>query len=231
MIFWTAIVMGFVGSLHCAAMCGPIAIAATSQQSIISKLVYNFGRLTTYAAMGAAFGLLGLGFEFAGVQQWISIIMGSLLIFVALFFGIKPLESVATGILRQPYSWVKAKLGKLLAYSSLASRFIVGLANGLLPCGLVYMGIAGSIAMGSIVESALYMFLFGLGTLPMMFGVSLAGNFIGQKFRTLALKAVPVMVVVIGLLFILRGLNLGIPYVSPHLIETASVPIIENCVD
>ena len=85
--------------------------------------------------------------------------------------------------------------------------------------------------MGSVAESALYMTLFGLGTIPMMLGVSIAGNFIGQRFKSLAIKAVPFMVVVIGLLFILRGLNLGIPYVSPHLVETAGIPEIVNCVN
>jgi len=230
-MIWTAAVMGFVGSLHCAAMCGPIAIASTSRQPLISKLVYNLGRIITYAAMGAAFGLFGLGFEFAGVQQWLSIIIGAVLVFVALFFGIKPLETVASGFLRKPYTWLKAILGKMIGSTTLTSRFAVGLANGLLPCGLVYMGIAGSIAMGNMAESALYMVLFGVGTLPMMLGVSYAGNIVGQKFRRIAVKAVPVMVVAIGLLFILRGLNLGIPYVSPHLIETASIPIMENCIN
>ena len=87
--------------------------------------------------------------------------------------------------------------------------------NGLLPCGLVYMAIAGAIGTGGIVEGSLYMFLFGLGTIPMLLAISLAGNILSLTVRNNINKLIPVLVVIVGLLFILRGLSLGIPYLSP----------------
>ena len=88
--------------------------------------------------------------------------------------------------------------------------------NGLLPCGLVYIAIAGAIGTGDVVQGTLYMILFGLGTIPMMLSISLAGNMIGLALRNRINKLIPVLVVVVGLLFILRGLDLGIPYLSPE---------------
>ena len=91
----------------------------------------------------------------------------------------------------------------------------IGYLNGLLPCGLVYMAIFGALATGNAWEGSLYMALFGLGTVPLMTTAIYLGNFLTKTIKQRVLKLIPAFVVVIGLLFIIRGLGLGIPYLSP----------------
>ncbi|HOW32340.1 MAG TPA: sulfite exporter TauE/SafE family protein, partial [Bacteroidales bacterium] len=98
---------------------------------------------------------------------------------------------------------------------SFSSLFLIGLLNGLLPCGLVYIAIAGSIGSGSALMGAIYMALFGLGTMPMLLAINLSGGFISTSLRKKINKLIPILVIIVGILFILRGLSLGIPYISP----------------
>lgn len=219
-ILISAFVLGIMGSFHCAGMCGPIAIALPLHgNSVGGKIfggsLYNLGRTITYGIMGALFGLLGQGVAMIGFQQKISVIMGSLMIISILF----------PALFRNQYSmsksWfsvvgkLKSTIGKMFSIRSYPSLFFIGMLNGLLPCGLVYMAIAGAIGTGSVGMGTLYMILFGLGTIPMLLGISLAGNLLSLAVRNRINKLIPVMVVVVGIFFILRGLSLGIPYLSP----------------
>jgi sulfite exporter TauE/SafE len=111
---------------------------------------------------------------------------------------------------------LKKTIGGMFSIRTFSSLFFIGMLNGLLPCGLVYMAIAGAIGTGSTAEGAIYMILFGLGTIPMMLSISIAGNMISQTVRRKINQLIPVLVVVVGLLFVLRGLSLGIPYLSPE---------------
>jgi sulfite exporter TauE/SafE len=210
-----------MGSFHCAGMCGPIAIALplhgnTVPQKIFGGALYNVGRTITYGIMGAIFGLLGQGISMIGFQQKVSVIMGAFMIISVLF----PV------LFRNQYSmdksWfslvgkLKKSIGQMFSVRSFSSLFFIGLLNGLLPCGLVYIAIAGAIGTGDVGQGTLYMILFGLGTIPMMLAISLAGNMMGLALRNRINKLIPVLVVVVGLLFILRGLDLGIPFLSPE---------------
>ena len=219
-ILISALILGFMGSFHCAGMCGPIAIALPLQGNSVSGKIfggslYNLGRTITYGIMGAIFGLLGQGVAMIGFQQKISVIMGSLMIisilFPALFRNQYSLE-------KSWFSFVgrlKSAIGRMFSIRSYSSLFFIGMLNGLLPCGLVYMAIAGAIGTGSVGLGTLYMILFGLGTIPMLLGISLAGNLLSMTVRRRINKLIPVMVVLVGIFFILRGLSLGIPYLSP----------------
>lgn len=111
---------------------------------------------------------------------------------------------------------LKKSIGQMFSVRSFSSLFFIGLLNGLLPCGLVYIAIAGAIGTADVGQGTLYMILFGLGTIPMMLAISLAGNMMGLALRNRINKLIPVLVVVVGLLFILRGLDLGIPFLSPE---------------
>ncbi len=219
-ILISAFVLGIMGSFHCAGMCGPIAIALPLHGNsvggkIFGGTLYNLGRTITYGIMGALFGLLGQGVAMIGFQQKISIIMGGLMIISVLF----------PALFRNQYSmsksWLsvvgklKSSIGKMFSIRSYPSLFFIGMLNGLLPCGLVYMAIAGAIGTGSVGLGTLYMILFGLGTIPMLLSISLAGNLLSLTVRKRINKLIPVMVVVVGIFFILRGLSLGIPYLSP----------------
>jgi sulfite exporter TauE/SafE len=219
-ILISAFVLGIMGSFHCAGMCGPIAVALplhgnTLIQKIFGGALYNMGRTITYGIMGALFGLLGQGIHLLGFQQKISVVMGALMIISVLFPALFRNQYNPDKSLFSAVGKLKKSIGKLFAVRSFQSLFFIGLLNGLLPCGLVYIAIAGAIGTGSTAEGALYMILFGLGTIPMMLGISLAGNVLGLAVRQKINKIIPVLVVVVGLLFVLRGLDLGIPYLSP----------------
>ncbi len=219
-ILLTALVLGLMGSFHCAGMCGPIAIALplhgnTVPQKIYGGLLYNIGRTLTYGIMGAIFGLLGQGVEMIGFQQKISIIMGAVMIISVLF------PSLFKNQYSMDKSWfsfvgkLKTTIGQMFSIRSFSSLFLIGLLNGLLPCGLVYMAIAGAIGTGDVLLGSLYMVAFGLGTIPMMLSISLAGNILSATVRKRINKLIPVLVVVVGIFFVLRGLSLGIPFLSP----------------
>ncbi len=223
-----ALVFGFFTGFHCAGMCGPIAIALPLKNT--SKLarftgafLYNIGRSITYAAMGFLFGMLGEGLNMAGFQQWVSIVMGTLMIlsvlFPSLFKDRFELNKTAFNFVGN----VKLKLRKLFSDPRHGTLFLIGLLNGLLPCGPVYAAVAAAIATGDAGTGAAFMFLFGIGTMPMLLAISLIGNIISGNLRKKIAKFIPVTVVIIGLLFILRGANLGIPFLSPPM-EKMHVP-------
>lgn len=222
MIFITAFFTGLLGSAHCAGMCGPIALAVptagnTLGEKILSKVVYNSGRIFTYSILGLLFGAFGTGLKLAGLQQSISIGAGIFIIAGVVISKIKP------GLFS--FNFVPGKFfGTLFTKRTFLSVFSIGVLNGLLPCGFVYIGIIGSLATQSMLNGMLFMVFFGLGTFPMMFGVGLAGQFISLNVRSSINKIIPYAAILIGCLFILRGMNLGIPYISPEIAsDTATV--------
>jgi len=219
-ILISAFVLGIMGSFHCAGMCGPIAIALPLHgNSVGGKIfggsLYNLGRTITYGIMGALFGLLGQGVAMIGFQQKISVIMGSLMIISILFPALFKNQYSLNKSWFSLVGKLKSTIGRMFSIRSYPSLFFIGMLNGLLPCGLVYMAIAGAIGTGNVGMGTLYMILFGLGTIPMLLGISLAGNLLSLTVRNRINKLIPVMVVVVGIFFILRGLSLGIPYLSP----------------
>lgn len=216
----SALALGFASGFHCIGMCGPIALSLglTKKQATnyyLQNLTYQLGRIVTYSFLGAILGIVGKGFAMAGFQQYLTIGVGVFLILMALFsFGGKDFASKIPFFSKFLLK-VKMNLGKLLQKADYKSRFTTGILNGFLPCGMVYMALTASLASGGIWQSATFMALFGLGTLPFMFAVVLLGNLMTTAFRLKILKFVPVMMILLGGLFILRGLELGIPYISP----------------
>ncbi len=216
----SALTLGLIGSFHCAGMCGPIAVAlplgkGSTNRKLLGGIAYNLGRTVTYALMGAAFGLLGKGLSLAGFQSTVSIIMGSIMIlsiiFPRLFKNLTFFENTTIKLT----SKLQAQFGLLFNKGSIKSLFLIGLLNGLLPCGLVYAALAGSIATASVELGILFMVMFGLGTIPMLLGISLLGNMASLSLRKTFNKVLPFVIVIIGAIFILRGLDLKIPYLSP----------------
>jgi sulfite exporter TauE/SafE len=225
---WAAITLGFLGSFHCVGMCGPIALALPlNRNSFISKLTgtffYNIGRIFVYALFGGLFGLVGQSFVIAGYQQVLSITLGCIILIMVLLPTSIANRFKLTSFLYKYIGKLKEQLGLLFKQRTYSSLFFIGTLNGLLPCGLVYIGIAGAIATGNSLQGSMFMAFFGLGTLPAMLVLSLLGNNINVKFRNKIRKAVPAFVSVMALLLILRGMNLGIPYVSPKMAEDKAV--------
>ena len=220
MEIWTGFLIGFLGSFHCVGMCGPIALALpfgnqSNFQLVVGRLLYNLGRSLTYALFGAIFGLFGKGIEVAGLQQWASIILGVSI----LSYYLTPDRFKGKLSVTKPYQiaseFVKKGFSKLTKDGSPSSLFIFGIVNGFLPCGFVYVALAGALTTGSALSGALYMGLFGLGTTPIMFATALVGKFLSAKLKQGMNKLIPVFAIILAIIFILRGLSLGIPFISP----------------
>lgn len=219
-MLFSAIVFGLLGSFHCIGMCGPIAFMlpvdrANNVKRITQIFVYHLGRIFTYGLLGLLFGFLGKGFYLFGFQQYVSIIIGVIMILMVLL----PKKTIHKFSITKPIykllSGVKNRLGKELKKKRIDTFFTIGFLNGFLPCGLVYMAVFASIATANVLQGSLYMMLFGLGTIPLMTAFVYLGNFTTGLARKRIQQFIPVAVVVIGVLFILRGMGLGIPYVSP----------------
>ncbi len=219
-MLWSALVLGILGSFHCIGMCGPIAFLLPLDQRnknkrIFQLISYHTGRLLTYGLLGFVFGLAGKSLNLFGIQQQLSIIIGVSMIVMILipskilnrYYFSKPMYTFVAK--------VKNAMGVYLKKKNSKTFFTLGFLNGLLPCGLVYMAVFGALASGGATYGALYLVLFGLGTIPLMTVAIYLGNFLKGKAKQNILKAIPVFVVIIGLLFILRGMGLGIKYISP----------------
>lgn len=215
-----ALFLGIISSLHCIGMCGPIALLlpvdrTNTSRKVLQILLYHLGRLTAYGVLGFVFGLLGRGFYLAGMQQQLSIVVGILMIAIALI----PEKVFARYNFSQPVyraiAAVKSHLGQQFKRKSPDALFTIGLLNGFLPCGMVYAALFGALAMPRLTESVGYMLLYGLGTIPLMSLVVYAQSWITVPVRQRLQQLIPVVAVGIGVLFIVRGMGLGIPYLSP----------------
>jgi hypothetical protein len=222
-VLLAGLALGFMGSLHCLGMCGPLVLAlpggsATGARYVTGRVFYNAGRVLTYALLGGLLGGVGGMFRMSGLQQWLSIGVGVLVLagvlFPAAFSGwlgrIPAYAALERGLRRS--------IGALFSRNSLPVLLLIGILNGFLPCGFVYIALGAAATVGDPGGAATFMAGFGAGTLPVMLGVSLFGARIGNTFRGKLSRAVPVMVAIVAVLLILRGLNLGIPYVSPKIV-------------
>ena len=214
----SALGLGLVSSFHCVGMCGAIAFSLPVQgMSPVKKttgiLLYNAGRITMYSVFGLLFGLLGRQIYIAGFQQWFSIVAGIVIILIV--FKILFPFTLRLPALDSSHRLVQTVMSRFLKQPHLSNMYLIGIANGMLPCGLVYFAITGALVTGSISNAVLFMATFGLGTLPAMFAVSYFGYMLKISIRQTVKKAAPFFMAVMGMLLILRGMGLGIPYVSP----------------
>lgn len=207
--------IGFLGSLHCLGMCGPIAMAMHTRSGYKS-VVYNLGRVISYASIGAIFGILGSGASLFGLQQQLSIGAGVVVLSIAFFPKLQ-----SSRLLIPWQNHILAPLRKVLSLAvnkqSLASFLFAGVLNGLLPCGLVYLAVSTAIASGSVFDSMITMIGFGLGTWPMMLAIGWGSTFLNRNYLSKLRYIVPVFAVLMGCVLIIRGLALDIPYLSPML--------------
>lgn len=216
--------LGAISSFHCVGMCGPIAFALPVQhlgrwRSGLAMFSYHMGRIMTYAALGAIFGLLGRQVYLAGFQRWFSIILGAgLLLMMWQYAGSR--GKIQFGMLNRLQQKVQYWIGMLLKDQRPLSFLLLGMANGLLPCGMVYLAIAGAVSTTHLFEGIAFMAAFGLGTFPAMMALSVFGIVASISVRNRIRQLTPLVIGIMGILLILRGLNLGIPYISPVL-ETA----------
>ncbi|UII30460.1 sulfite exporter TauE/SafE family protein [Fulvivirga ulvae] len=213
-LFITGLMTGLVGSLHCATMCGPLAMAVYSKSPYSRQIAYNAGRITTYIIFGVAFGLVGQGLAIFGSQQVLSVVMGVAIILLTLYprFQHKLLQSAWHTKVIVP---MRKLLSGLVDGQKLLSVFFIGVLNGLLPCGLVYMGLSMAVASGSVEGAVLVMAGFGVGTSPVMLGLIGALRFLKSRHVFSYQHVITSVAIIMGTLLILRGMALDIPYVSP----------------
>ncbi|WP_138431802.1 sulfite exporter TauE/SafE family protein [Fodinibius saliphilus] len=213
---------GFLGSFHCVGMCGPIALALPLKRNeriyyIASRMIYNIGRIITYSLLGFLVGFFSSMIAIGVYQQGLSIGMGALML---LALGWSKLRILLQRMEKMPTKFIdkiSRHFKQLFNNGRIWSLFLIGLLNGLLPCGFVYMGLATALTFGSIQSSTLFMAGFGLGTVPAMLGISLAGGLVPPAFRKKLRQLSPYFIALVGIILILRGLGLGIPFISPIL--------------
>jgi sulfite exporter TauE/SafE len=223
--------MGLIGSVHCIGMCGPLTMALPfSQQRNVFKylamLLYHTGKIFSYASLGLIVGLFGKQIFILDTQQGVSVIIGILMVvYVVWVYLVKlntrfnPLQFIQVPVLKA--------LNGLFKKKHVFVFLLLGFLNGLLPCGMVYLALGSAMSTGKPIDAALFMALFGLGTMPALLMVAFGGQLIGFAWRRKLQAVLPVFIFGMGLMLILRGLNLGIPMISPH-IETNNIVICHN---
>ncbi|WP_428235024.1 sulfite exporter TauE/SafE family protein [Gracilimonas sp.] len=212
MELWTGFTLGLLGSFHCIGMCGPIALAIPGQNRstgamLFRGILYNLGRILTYAFIGFVFGILGLGATIAGYQNTLSIVLGVLVIVFAVFPHIK-LPAKVNSVYTDFTTRITRHISGLYKSNSRFSSFFIGLLNGFLPCGFVVTALAAALITSTTFHSALYMALFGLGTLPVMLMMNMAPGFISPKLRSKIRPFSSYFAIIIGLLLIWRGYSM-----------------------
>ncbi|HEY9000775.1 MAG TPA: sulfite exporter TauE/SafE family protein [Mucilaginibacter sp.] len=218
-----AFFVGLFGSLHCIGMCGPLAFAIPVSQKgwlslLTDKFIYNLGRVLSYATLGFIIGFIGRQLWISGLQQGISLASGLLIVLAGFsrMFKIRLFNGKASSKFLTPIS-------KAINYAiqHRAGNFAVGVLNGFLPCGFVYLALVGAINTASPLSAVEYMFWFGAGTFPLMLAATVSSGFMNATFRRRVNKALPYLMVCLGFWFILRGMDLNIPYLSPS-VKTAT---------
>ncbi len=216
-----AFATGLVGSFgHCAGMCGPLvasfALAAAplgARRALLGQVAYHAGRITTYAAVGAAMGLTGsfvdVAGRLAGAQRAVAILAGVLMVLLGL--GTAGLSTALKRLEARASARVIALVRGLLEGGGPGRLYPTGLALGVLPCGLSWTVFLGAAATGSAPEGLLLALAFGLGTVPALLAVGAAGAAIGVRARGALVRAGGILVAALGLLFVLRGAGVIAP--------------------
>ncbi|RZM21603.1 MAG: sulfite exporter TauE/SafE family protein [Pedobacter sp.] len=212
-----AFLIGLLGSVHCVAMCGPLAFAVPVQQLgwlplLWNKLVYQLGRIISYCLLGSIVGLVGAQIWQAGFQQGLSILSGILIIMAACsrLFKLRILKGQGFRSLE----FFNRVFGYALKHK--ANHLIVGMINGFLPCGFVYLALAGALNTKTMFDGVSYMFWFGLGTVPMMLIATVAIGFVSLRIRQKLNSMMPYAMLLLGIWFIFRGMEFNIPFLSPQ---------------
>lgn len=211
-----ALTMGLTSSFHCIGMCGPIALALPIQRTgkfkqILSLLSYNGGRALSYAFFGALLGLMGSALAWVGYLRYFSILAGLLMVGYVVFQKKSDTFLHAPGFWQKSVQSVKRLMAKLLQSGNPFHFLFLGMLNGLLPCGMVYLALISSLATGNMYGGAVYMFVFGLGTLPVMMAVGFFKQLFTPGIRNQMRRATPVIICIAGVWLVARGLMIHYP--------------------
>ena len=229
------LMLGLVGSLHCAQMCGPIVLSysvslesltAPSKKASVypllsNHLAYNFGRILTYSALGAVAGFAGhsmgwLG-HLAGFSHALALVTGGLMILVGItMLGVIPARFLGSRLIRIPSSLLR-RVGKLLSGPAVSRRFYLGMTLGLLPCGLIYAALLKAMATGSAAAGAATMLAFGLGTAGTLFAVGMFSSTLQLRLNRWGSQLAAVGITLMGVLLVWRGTMPGMSMMEHHM--------------
>lgn len=204
-------IFGFLGSAHCIGMCGPIALALPTAGMVRFKkwsglFLYNFGRTLIYILLGTIVGFFGKMAGIIGIQKSLSVITGVLLIAFAIIPTLRNYINRWESLMSTNYELLIKPFRKLMKKRSVGALFAIGILNGFLPCGFVYMAIAAALNTGSTISSMVFMGGFGFGTMPAMLAVALSPGFLSVKMRQKIQKWLPLATIALGLYLVYRGI-------------------------
>jgi sulfite exporter TauE/SafE len=226
-MLWTALLLGLTSSLHCLGMCGPLVMAVNrigGKTSLKDTFLYHSGRIIVYAVLGLIVGIVGSGLQFIGIQRWVTLVSGAVMIliyFIPRILGKLERNNWWQQNLRSWYPKIKQYPGP--------TQFFFGMINGLLPCGMVYMALLGAIIQPRPELSAVYMMIFGAGTLPALVLLTRLSGIRDIQRKVFFRFFTKTAVLIVGCLFVLRGLSLGIPYLSPEITQTEEKTEVNCC--
>lgn len=213
-----AFLLGLLGSLHCAVMCGPLMLSFPTGQkasiiAVTQLVLYQLGRIVVYTLLGVLVGIVGNSITLFSSQETLSLIIGSVLI----FFTILHFSGRKIKVVDRLFARLISPISNLMSktYGRTFWGLYAGLLNGLIPCGMVYLAMASALNVGTIAGSASFMFQFGLGTTPLMLAISLGGIYLKKYLRLNTGKWMPWLMLFMGALFVLRAIALDIPFLSP----------------
>lgn len=219
MIFYfSAFLIGLAGSVHCVGMCGPLALAIPGASKdkgftfFLRTIAYQISRISGYGVLGLIVGLFSQGMQFTGVQPYFSLLSGILLLFLG-FFGIIPEVNAFSKypIIQHFQVKINRIIGTVMTNEHFSTPFVLGFLNAMLPCGMIYIALGTGLSSGNMSEAALYLISFGLGTLPLMFMVSLSGQFLSLQMRRSWQKTIPIIFMISGIILIYKGMNIDLP--------------------
>lgn len=221
LVLFSAFSLGIAGSLHCLGMCGPLVLTLPVKNGkgrMPKMLLYLTFKALAYAVIGLFVGLLGMGFFLLKWQQALSIFSG---IFILLFVLLPYMHKFTA---KFPFQSLFSKVIKSMQTQAYWYHYaLLGFLNGFLPCGLVYTALATALVAGSAWNGALAMFTFGLGTIPALFFLSIFKSKLTPARQKFFKPIAITLTVLVAFALILRGMNLGIPYISPHLTPEGKV--------
>lgn len=234
--FGLMFMLGLVSSLHCVQMCGPIVLSYSVAVSELTKsasagssvtallrnhVAYNAGRILTYAALGAlagvAGGTLGLLGRLAGFTHTIAVVSGVLMVVAGItMLGVIPTRVLGSNLLRIPSAFLR-RVGRLLSATGAGNRFLLGLALGFLPCGLIYAALLKAMATGSALAGACSMLAFGLGTAGALLALGVFSSAIRMRVSRWGSQLAAAGVTLMGLLLVWRGTMPGMLMLGGHM--------------
>jgi sulfite exporter TauE/SafE len=203
----TPFLIGLAGSLHCMGMCAPLVVAASrsGKNAITRNLHYNLGRILTYGMLGSIASFIGAGFYLAGLQQWVSVIAGLSMLAIGILSIRIATPAYVQGFLFRFSNALKSKFQKLLNKRNLFATLLMGMINGLLPCGMTLVAIGYCLTLPGPTNGFLSMVLFGLGTLPAMVGFASITRFIVNRLRINYSTLQAGLIIVCAIMLIARG--------------------------